>query len=93
MGVDYSPRDLRLTLVDASNNRIGSLVDKFTLLCSHYDPTSSKYGVAIDRIIKFSCSLTVLILGTFIFSMFRLEKRRAAEQTRQTNGDKPEETA
>ncbi|MCW3055524.1 MAG: uncharacterized protein JWN14_4694 [Chthonomonadales bacterium] len=79
LGVDYSPKDLKLCLVDASHNKIGSLVDKFTLLCSHYDPTTSRYGVAIDRIIKFSCTLTVLILAFAIMMMFRFEKQRNAE--------------
>ncbi len=79
LGVDYSPKDLKLCLVDASHGKIGSLVDKFTLLCSHYDPTTSRYGVAIDRIIKFSCTLTVLILGGAILMLFRFEKQRHAE--------------
>lgn len=79
LGVDYSPKDLKLCLVDASHNKIGSLVDKFTLLCSHYDPTTSRYGVAIDRIIKFSCTLTVLILGSAILMLFRFEKQRKIE--------------
>lgn len=79
LGVDYSPKDLKLCLVDASHNKIGSMVDKFTLLCSHYDPTTSRYGVAIDRIIKFTCSLTVLIIAGAIMLMFRFEKQRHAE--------------
>jgi protein SCO1/2 len=79
LGVDYSPKDLKLCLVDASHNKIGSLVDKFTLLCSHYDPTTSRYGVAIDRIIKFTCTLTVLILASAIFMLFRFEKQRQSE--------------
>lgn len=79
LGVDYSPKDLKLCLVDASHNKIGSLVDKFTLLCSHYDPTTSRYGVAIDRIIKFSCTLTVLIVGGAIIMLFRFEKQRKTE--------------
>ncbi len=83
LGVDYSPKDLKLCLVDASHNKIGSLVDKFTLLCSHYDPTTSRYGVAIDRIIKFTCTLTVLILGGAILLMFRFEKQRHAELVKQ----------
>ena len=79
LGVDYSPKDLKLCLVDASHNKIGSMVDKFTLLCSHYDPTTSRYGVAIDRIIKFSCTLTVLIVGSAILLLFRFEKQRKVE--------------
>ena len=79
LGVDYSPKDLKLCLIDASHNKIGSMVDKFTLLCSHYDPTTSRYGVAIDRIIKFTCSLTVLIIAGAILLLFRFEKQRHTE--------------
>jgi protein SCO1/2 len=80
LGVDYPARDLRLSLVDASDDKIGTLSDKLTLLCTHFDPTTSRYGVAIDRIIKFTCTLTVLLLASFIIGMFRFEKRRNASQ-------------
>jgi protein SCO1/2 len=38
MGVEYSPKDLRLGLVEASANRIGSPVDNILTYCYHYDP-------------------------------------------------------
>ena len=43
--IQYSPRDLRLGLVEASANRIGSPVDQILLFCFHYDPAEGRYGV------------------------------------------------
>ncbi len=74
-GADYNPRDMRFALVDASDHKIGSLVDEIQLLCFHYDPTTGKYGLLISRIITFSGIVTVLLLGSFIFMMFRYERR------------------
>src|SRR5262249_45457727 len=39
-GVEYAPRDLKLALVEASDDRIGSVVDQLLLLCLHWDPTT-----------------------------------------------------
>jgi protein SCO1/2 len=75
-GVDYPPRDLRLTLINAGENRIGSLVDKAFLLCSQYDEHTGKYSFAIIRVLQIACGGTILILGVFIFSMIRMERAR-----------------
>ncbi len=77
-GVDYSPRDVKLALVDASDNRIGSLSEYAALLCTHADSTG-KYTVAVSRILKFSATCTVLILALFIGCMFRLERKRGSD--------------
>src|SRR5205814_4875106 len=48
-GLEYSARDLRLGLVEASAGRIGSRADQLLLYCFHYDPATGKYGAAIMR--------------------------------------------
>jgi protein SCO1/2 len=70
-GVDYAPRDLRLGLVQASNNKIGNVVDQVLLYCYHYDPNTGKYGAVISRILRLSGLATILILGTMIAVLFR----------------------
>ena len=52
LGIDFAPRDLRLALVEASNNQLGSVTDKVLLLCYHYDPSVGKYGVAILNAVR-----------------------------------------
>jgi protein SCO1/2 len=75
-GVDYSPRDVKLALVDASDNRIGSLSEYAALLCSHAD-SNGKYTVAVNRILEIAAGGTVLTLAVFIGLMFKMERTRA----------------
>ena len=77
-GLEYSARDLKLGLMEASEEKIGSLADAVSLLCYQYDPMTGKYGVAIMRTIRAGGVLTVAALGTFILLMARREKRLAA---------------
>jgi protein SCO1/2 len=65
-GIEYAPRDLRLGLVEAAANTIGSVVDQLLLLCYHYDPATGKYSVLTLNVIRVGGVVTVLALGTFI---------------------------
>src|ERR1700693_5720774 len=62
-GIDYSPRDLRLSLVEASANKIGSPVDQILLYCYHYDPTTGKYGLVVANVLRAAALVTFLVLG------------------------------
>jgi protein SCO1/2 len=75
-GVDYRTDDLRLGLVEASGNNIGSAVDKVLLLCYKYDPITGKYGLAITRTLQLGGIVTVGAIGGFIFFSMRRERRR-----------------
>jgi protein SCO1/2 len=75
-GIEYSPDDLRLGLVESSSGRIGSLVDQVLLLCFHYDPLTGKYGLVIADALRMAGVLTVLLLGSFLVVMYRRERRR-----------------
>ena len=79
-GVEYSPRDVRLGLVEASQNKIGTAVDQILLFCYHYDPATGKYGAVVMNLVRFagavsrwyaacfcsfSCGATCAVTGTF----------------------------
>ncbi len=70
-GVEYAPKDLRLGLVQASENKIGSVVDQVLLYCYHYDPATGKYGAIISRVLQLSAGATILVLGVMITALFR----------------------
>jgi protein SCO1/2 len=74
--IHYSGRDLRLGLVEASRNKIGSPIDQILLFCFHYDPTAGKYGAAIMNLIRAGGVLTVIALGVMFGLLMRGEKRR-----------------
>jgi protein SCO1/2 len=80
-GVDYAPRDIRLGLVQASDNKIGTVVDQVLLYCYHYDPAKGKYGAVITRILRLSGLATILILG----AMFAVLSRRGPWRKREQN--------
>jgi protein SCO1/2 len=71
-GVEFAPKDLRLGLIQASQNKIGTVVDQVLLYCYHYDPDTGKYGAIISRVLQLAAGATVLILGTFLVVMFRM---------------------
>lgn len=74
--VHYSGRDLRLGLVEASRNKIGSPIDQILLFCFHYDPTAGKYGAAIMNFVRAGGVLTVLGLGVMFGLLLRGERAR-----------------
>jgi len=73
-GVEFPPRDLRLALVEASANKIGSPVDEVLLFCFHYDPSTGKYSLVITRVIQLAGACTVLVMGLFIGLMVWRER-------------------
>jgi protein SCO1/2 len=80
--VEYSPRDLRLGLVEASQNRIGSPVDQILLFCYHYDPATGKYGAIVTNLVRAAGAGFVLICGTFLAVVFRRERRAGMNERR-----------
>lgn len=77
-GVEFSPRDVRLALIEAASNTIGTPVDQILLYCYHYDPLTGKYGVVIMNVLRLAGSATVIALGSFVVVMFRRDRRKAA---------------
>ncbi len=74
-GITYPPRDMRLGLAEASENRIGSAVDRFLLFCYEYDPATGEYGLLVMRVINTAGFITVGALGLFLVVMLRRERR------------------
>ena len=77
-GIAYAPRELRLGLVEAAANHIGSPIDQLLLFCYHYDPLTGKYGLAIMNVIRLAGLVTVMGLGIFMGVMFRRDRRQRA---------------
>jgi protein SCO1 len=75
-GVDYSARDLRFGLIEASNNKIGTPVDQLLLFCYHFDPHSAKYTPVALGILRVAGAGTLFMLGGFVVIMLRRERRQ-----------------
>jgi protein SCO1 len=85
-GIEFSPRDLRLALVEAAANTIGSPVDQLLLFCYQYDPATGRYTLVVRRTLQLISLATVLGLAAFMVVMFRRDRQRIEDRgSRQAN--------
>ena len=74
-GVEYSARDMRLALVEASDGKLGTIVDRLLLLCYHYDPARGKYSAVAMNLVRAGGVLTVGALAAFMILTRRRDRR------------------
>ena len=74
-GIKYKPRDVRLALAEASENKIGMTVERVLLMCFHYDEKAGAYVVFANNVMRLGGVLTLLLIGFFLYRMWRGEKR------------------
>ncbi|HEX8520763.1 MAG TPA: SCO family protein [Tepidisphaeraceae bacterium] len=79
-GVKYDAKTLRLSLVEASQGKIGSTMDRILLTCFHYDSYAGKYTPAAMNIMRSGGVLTVLLVSSLLFGLVRRELRHRREQ-------------
>lgn len=82
-GVEYSPRDIRLGLVEASHNKIGTPADEVLLFCFHYDPATGKYGAVAMNLLRITAAAFLLVGGLAIVIALRRDlqgRRRSLRQ-------------
>jgi protein SCO1/2 len=70
-GVEYAPKDLRFAIVEASQGRILSPVDRLLLYCYHYDPELGRYGKSVMALLRVAAVLTLGAIGAMIFGLRR----------------------
>ncbi len=79
-GIKYRPRDLRLALTEASQGKIGTVLDRVLLFCYHYDPSTRSYALFATNIMRAGGVLIVLVVSGVLLRMWRLERRRSRLQ-------------
>lgn len=80
-GLEYSPRDLKLSLLEAGRGDIGSPMDKLILYCFHYDPDEKGYVVFATNVMKIGGLITLIIVGAFLIFLFaRYKVRQVSHQ-------------
>lgn len=93
-GITYPARDLRLGLIEASANKIGTPTDQILLYCFHYDPATGKYSASILNFVRFGGVLTVFVMIGMVWFLVRHEKRNRIEPSSvdATSGEAIEQT-
>ena len=75
-GITYA--GLKLALLEASEGKIGTVVDRVLLFCFHYDPLARGYVLATTRLVRASGVLTLAVLALWLLRFWRRERRPLA---------------
>jgi protein SCO1/2 len=79
-GIDYAPRDFKLGLMEASQNKIGSPVERAVLFfCFHYQPEEGKYGLIIMNFVRLGGVVTVVGIILLVAMLLRHDKQRGLQ--------------
>jgi protein SCO1/2 len=73
-GIEYSPRDIRLGIIEASEERVGTPIDSVLLLCFHYDPATGTYGATAMTMVRAGAVLTMIAFAVYFFVAIRRER-------------------
>ena len=80
-GIEPFPRDLQFAILEASEGKIGTLVDRAILYCYQYNESSGRYGAAIMRTLRLSAVGTIVGLAGFVIFHLRRDRKAASIQT------------
>jgi protein SCO1/2 len=75
-GIDFKPAQLKLSLVEASDGKVGTVIDRLLLFCFHYDPITKKYSIMIFKLVQLFCLLTCFILTLYVTRSWRKNKKK-----------------
>ncbi|MFI4859476.1 MAG: SCO family protein [Phycisphaerales bacterium JB063] len=88
-GTAYDARTLRLSLVETSEGKTGSLLDRAFLTCFQYDPEANNYSATAKFIMMTAGAVTLLFVAGGMGMLFAYEKRRRSllesKETTETN--------
>jgi protein SCO1/2 len=85
-GVEYAPKDLRLGLIEAADNKIGNVVDQAFLYCFRYDPEAGTYSAVVMNILRLAATLTIVLVVGLLWILRRREHKRPEHKTTLTAG-------
>ncbi len=88
-GISYPERDVRFGLMEAAEERIGSLADEMILLCYRYDPLTGTYGSIIFKTLRIAGAVTVLAIIGMVAMLLRYERAKARAIADKTGSSKP----
>ncbi len=74
-GIQFKERDVRLALLEASEGKIGTTVDRLILYCFHYDPQAKGYVVMASNVMKIGGLLTIAVLGIFLAILWSRDRK------------------
>lgn len=75
-GVKFDAPTVRLSLVEASDGKVGSTADRFILTCFQYDGTQGRYSLAAIKLMKFGGVFTIFAVAGMVFWLSRWKEKQ-----------------
>ncbi len=91
-GIDYPPTDVRVGLLEASEGRQVTTVERLIMFCYHYDPQGHRYALVAKNVMKVGGVVTMLGLGSFMSALWLRERRRRRDDAPDADVQRPVET-
>ncbi len=82
-GIDFRPRDLKLALTEASDGKIGNVIDRFVLFCYHFDPKTKKYSMVVMKVMQAGGFGTMVFFGGYLAVFWNGQRRRSKKEKRE----------
>ena len=73
-GIEYPVKDLKLGILEASEGKIGSTLDKIILYCYHYDPYKNTYTIFATNVMRLGGIFTIIFLGIMLAGYWKKDK-------------------
>jgi protein SCO1/2 len=75
-GISFKERDLRFALMDASEGKVGSALDRVILYCYHYDPKEGNYSLFAGNLMRLGGAVTLFFLIVILGILWFRERHR-----------------
>lgn len=86
-GLAFEARDLKFGLLEASEGKSISSIDRVILYCYHYDPQAGKYTVVATRVMQIGAGFSALCLFTLLAWLWRMEKKTKRDQAQKDSNE------
>lgn len=84
-GTRFLPKDLTLGLIEASEGRVGTAIQRALSICFSYDPAGKKY---VFNLLQVAATVVLLTAGgLFAFLMFTGRRKPVAKDTKSTENE------
>lgn len=80
-GISPLARDVKFALMEASEGRLGTTVERFLMNCFHFDAISGRYTPFALGMMRWGGVVTVLGIGLWLAVLWMRDKRRRLRET------------
>jgi protein SCO1/2 len=85
-GIEYPKESLKLSLLEASEGKLGNPLERLILYCFHYDSSVGRYAPVAANIMRVGGAFSVVLLAGFLALLFRADRRKKLREARPAEG-------